>query len=199
MYSSGYSDRRCEPQFGHHLAYLMRSSAARSGLILEGQGQARSHLKSNVPWSHKWGPVQSGNGANGRGEGFGLESQQHDRPESRRIVLKNSNSHIDHNSGDRWRPDDSYAAAKSTNGPRSGRGRLPLHRCMATVERLRRRQAAGLCVQRRRRFINGSSNQADHDRDRREGGRCRSASTTGSARWGSSPVRTSLRIPATSA
>ncbi len=27
-------------------------------MILEGQGQARSHLKSNVPWSHKWGPVQ---------------------------------------------------------------------------------------------------------------------------------------------
>ena len=26
-------------------------------MILEGQGQARSHLKSNVPWSHKWGPV----------------------------------------------------------------------------------------------------------------------------------------------
>jgi hypothetical protein len=23
------------------------------------QGQARSHLKSNVPWSHEWGPVQS--------------------------------------------------------------------------------------------------------------------------------------------
>ena len=28
-------------------------------MILEGQGQARSHLKSNVPWSHKWGPVQT--------------------------------------------------------------------------------------------------------------------------------------------
>jgi hypothetical protein len=27
-------------------------------LILEGQGQARSHLKFNVPWSHEWGPVQ---------------------------------------------------------------------------------------------------------------------------------------------
>jgi hypothetical protein len=28
-------------------------------LILEGQGQARSHLKSNIPWSHEWGPVQA--------------------------------------------------------------------------------------------------------------------------------------------
>jgi hypothetical protein len=26
-------------------------------LILEGQGQARLHLKSNDPWSHEWGPV----------------------------------------------------------------------------------------------------------------------------------------------
>ena len=35
------------------------TEAARSGLILEGQGQARSHLKSNAPWSHEWGPVHS--------------------------------------------------------------------------------------------------------------------------------------------
>ena len=35
-----------------------QTEAARSCLILEGQGQARSHLKSNVPWSHEWGPVQ---------------------------------------------------------------------------------------------------------------------------------------------
>src|SRR5208283_3496835 len=34
------------------------AEAARSGLILEGQGQARLHLKSNDPWSHEWGPVQ---------------------------------------------------------------------------------------------------------------------------------------------
>ena len=39
-------------------AFLPTAEAARSGLILEGQGQARSHLKSNVPWSHEWGPVQ---------------------------------------------------------------------------------------------------------------------------------------------
>src|SRR5208282_1972847 len=32
---------------------------ARSGLILEGQGQARLHLKFNDPWSHEWGPVHS--------------------------------------------------------------------------------------------------------------------------------------------
>jgi hypothetical protein len=31
----------------------------RSDLILEGQGQARLHLKSNDPWSHEWGPVHS--------------------------------------------------------------------------------------------------------------------------------------------
>ncbi len=40
------------------VAHIPTAEAARSGLILEGQGQARSHLKSNVPWSHKWGPVQ---------------------------------------------------------------------------------------------------------------------------------------------
>ena len=34
------------------------AEAARSGLILEGQGQARLHLKSNAPWSHERGPVQ---------------------------------------------------------------------------------------------------------------------------------------------
>ena len=28
-------------------------------MILEGQGQARLHLKSNRPWSHQWGPVHS--------------------------------------------------------------------------------------------------------------------------------------------
>ena len=27
-------------------------------MILEGQGQARLHLKFNDPWSHEWGPVQ---------------------------------------------------------------------------------------------------------------------------------------------
>jgi 2OG-Fe(II) oxygenase superfamily len=30
-----------------------------ASILLEGQGQARSHLKSNIPWSHEWGPVQS--------------------------------------------------------------------------------------------------------------------------------------------
>src|SRR5208283_5230380 len=35
------------------------AEAARSDLILEGQGQARLHLKFNDPWSHEWGPVQS--------------------------------------------------------------------------------------------------------------------------------------------
>jgi hypothetical protein len=34
------------------------TEAARSGLILQGQGQARLHLKSNTPWSREWGPVQ---------------------------------------------------------------------------------------------------------------------------------------------
>ena len=28
-------------------------------MILEGQWQARSHLKFNPSWSHEWGPVQS--------------------------------------------------------------------------------------------------------------------------------------------
>jgi hypothetical protein len=32
--------------------------AARSGLILEGQRQARLHLKFNDPGSHEWGPIQ---------------------------------------------------------------------------------------------------------------------------------------------
>src|SRR5208283_3718287 len=36
------------------------AEAARSDLILEGQGQARLHLKFNDPWSHEWGPVQFG-------------------------------------------------------------------------------------------------------------------------------------------
>ena len=39
------------------VAHIPTAEAARSGLILERQGQARSHLKSIVPWSHKWGPV----------------------------------------------------------------------------------------------------------------------------------------------
>ncbi|MGC9959347.1 hypothetical protein, partial [Roseiarcus sp.] len=34
------------------------TEAARSSLILEGQRQARSHLKFNPSWSHEWGPVQ---------------------------------------------------------------------------------------------------------------------------------------------
>src|SRR5271163_3892354 len=35
------------------------TEAARSSLILEGQGQARLHLKFNPSWSYEWGPVQS--------------------------------------------------------------------------------------------------------------------------------------------
>src|ERR1700720_2639022 len=35
-----------------------QAEAARSGLIFDGQGQARVHLKSKPPWSHQWGPVQ---------------------------------------------------------------------------------------------------------------------------------------------
>jgi hypothetical protein len=34
-----------------------QAEAARSGLIFDGQGQARLHLKSRPPWSHQW--VQS--------------------------------------------------------------------------------------------------------------------------------------------
>src|SRR5271166_3297448 len=40
------------------VAHIPTAEAARSGLILEGQGQARLHLKSNPPWSREWGPVQ---------------------------------------------------------------------------------------------------------------------------------------------
>src|SRR6202030_747435 len=42
------------------VAHIPTAEAARSGLILEGQRQARLHLKFNDPWSHEWGPVQSG-------------------------------------------------------------------------------------------------------------------------------------------
>src|SRR6202050_5276097 len=35
-----------------------QQEAARSSLILEGQRQARSHLKFNPSWSHEWDPVQ---------------------------------------------------------------------------------------------------------------------------------------------
>lgn len=38
---------------------LAQAEAARSGLIFDGQGQARLHLKSKPPWSHQWGPVHS--------------------------------------------------------------------------------------------------------------------------------------------
>ncbi len=30
-------------------------------MILERQGQARLHLKSDLPWSHEWGPVHTTN------------------------------------------------------------------------------------------------------------------------------------------
>ena len=39
------------------VAHIPTAEAARSGLILEGQRQARLHLKFNDPWSHEWGPV----------------------------------------------------------------------------------------------------------------------------------------------
>ena len=41
------------------VAHIPTAEAARSGLILEGQGQARLHLKSNPPWSHQSGPVHN--------------------------------------------------------------------------------------------------------------------------------------------
>jgi hypothetical protein len=40
-------------------ALLPTAEAARSGLILEGQRQARLHLKFNDPWSHEWGSSSS--------------------------------------------------------------------------------------------------------------------------------------------
>ena len=40
------------------VAHIPTAEPARSGLILEGQRQARLHLKFNDPWSHEWGPVQ---------------------------------------------------------------------------------------------------------------------------------------------
>jgi hypothetical protein len=41
------------------VAHRPTAEAARSGSILEGQRQARLHLKFNHPWSHEWGPVQT--------------------------------------------------------------------------------------------------------------------------------------------
>src|ERR1700680_150186 len=41
------------------VAHIPTAEAAKSGLILEGQGQARLHLKSNHPWSREWGPVHA--------------------------------------------------------------------------------------------------------------------------------------------
>ena len=38
--------------------YPQLRQAARSSLILEGQGQARLHLKFNPSWSYEWGLVQ---------------------------------------------------------------------------------------------------------------------------------------------
>jgi transposase-like protein len=40
------------------VARIPTAETAKSGLILEGQGQARLHLKSKISWSHEWGPVQ---------------------------------------------------------------------------------------------------------------------------------------------
>jgi hypothetical protein len=34
------------------------AKAARSGLIFEGQGGARLHLKSKLPWPYEQGPLQ---------------------------------------------------------------------------------------------------------------------------------------------
>jgi Integrase core domain len=36
------------------VAHIPTAEAERSGLILEGQRQARLHLKFNDPWSHEW-------------------------------------------------------------------------------------------------------------------------------------------------
>ena len=41
------------------VAHIPTAEAAGSGLILEGQRQARLHLKFNDLWSHEWGPVQT--------------------------------------------------------------------------------------------------------------------------------------------
>ena len=37
------------------VARIPTAETAKSGLILEGQGQARLHLKSKISWSHEWG------------------------------------------------------------------------------------------------------------------------------------------------
>ena len=46
------------------VAHIPTAEAARSGLILEGQRQARLHLKSQPPWSHEAGPLQSNTAGN---------------------------------------------------------------------------------------------------------------------------------------
>jgi hypothetical protein len=48
----------CRFAWTTHVARIPTAETAKSGLILEGQGQARLHLKSKISWSHEWGPVQ---------------------------------------------------------------------------------------------------------------------------------------------
>jgi hypothetical protein len=45
------------------IARIPTAETAKSGLILEGQGQPRLHLKPKISWSHEWGPVQVRAGA----------------------------------------------------------------------------------------------------------------------------------------
>ena len=64
-----YLQARMEPQASRAVDMPLRldiptaeTEVARGGLILEGQGQARLHLKSNPPWSHQCGPVHQTKG-----------------------------------------------------------------------------------------------------------------------------------------
>ena len=67
------------------------------------------------------------------------------------------------------------AATKSTNGPRSWRRKIASSSmCGGRSDRLRRRQAAGLCVHTRERILHQRQLEPGrHDRDRRENGRRR--------------------------
>src|SRR5208337_4912765 len=55
--SCGYAASRGQRKRVAHIP-TAETEAARSSLILEGQGQARLHLKFNPSWSYEWGPVQ---------------------------------------------------------------------------------------------------------------------------------------------
>src|SRR5208282_1285755 len=81
------------------------AEAARSGLILEGQGQARLHLKSNPSWSHEWGPVQTA---------------------SRTSVLRLAANDLRTQQGRPWGQPQASAAADAGDGDR-GAGSPPRH------------------------------------------------------------------------